>query len=268
VHTAWNLPDKNAIDFFEQNADYYHATQYRTGRRTFINARHDVLTALINRLPVSSTTTALDAGCGAGNLTRVLTERGCAVAAIDTSPRMLQIARSFVAPEALSRSSFAVASIDVLPFANARFDIVCSSGVIEYLPSYEPTLAEFERILRPGGLLVLPTTNLLAFAHWARPIQQAVARIPAVATLFGVKSAHLHSSHHYIPKFRHSLVTHGFTIEQERYFYLTFPRPLDRLWPAATRAIESFFEPRMPGPIRHLAEGYVTVARKRAGQHT
>src|SRR5262249_48115907 len=31
-----------------------------------------------------------------------------------------------------------------------------------------------------AGLLVLPTTNLLAFAHWARPIQQAVARIPDV----------------------------------------------------------------------------------------
>jgi ubiquinone/menaquinone biosynthesis C-methylase UbiE len=177
---------------------------------------------------------------------------------------MLAIARSGLPPGAQQRASFQAASIEALPFADASFDVVCSAGVIEYLRSYETALGEFHRVLKPGGLLLLPTTNLLAFGHWLRPIQEPLARIPAVAGLFGVRPSTFRLRYHYVPKFKRSLRAAGFVIEQERYFYLTLPRPLDRVFPSATHAVETFFDRRMGSWVRHLAEGYLAAARKGA----
>lgn len=40
-----------------------------------------------------------------------------------------------------------------LPFADASFDVVICSEVLEHIPDYEPVLGEIFRILKPGGRL-------------------------------------------------------------------------------------------------------------------
>lgn len=42
-----------------------------------------------------------------------------------------------------------------LSFKRAAFDVILSFDVIEHLPDHQPALAEFARILRPGGCLLL-----------------------------------------------------------------------------------------------------------------
>ena len=49
-----------------------------------------------------------------------------------------------------------------LPYANAAFDILTATEVIEHLEHYRETLREFHRVLRPGGLCILTTPNVLS----------------------------------------------------------------------------------------------------------
>jgi ubiquinone/menaquinone biosynthesis C-methylase UbiE len=125
-----------------------------------------------NPLPLPSGARVLDAGCGTGLLTlaflRVL-ERPANVASIDLSLRSLQTARR--AAEKLPRNprrrvAFAQSNALKLPFADETFDLVLTSGVLEYLPLNEG-LGELARVLAPGGHLLFvpvrpsPFTRLL-----------------------------------------------------------------------------------------------------------
>jgi ubiquinone/menaquinone biosynthesis C-methylase UbiE len=175
---------------------------------------------------------------------------------------MIEIARA--AGRSNTNVEYQVGSIDALPYPDATFDLVCSAGVIEYLRNCDDAIAEMYRVLRPGGLLILPTTNLLAPAHWLRHVLEPIAKIPAVTRWFGLQPGNFRLWYHVIPRFKRRLERAGFVIERERHFYLTLPRPLDRLFPEASRRLEGYFDRRMDRSVRHLAEGYIAVARKPA----
>ncbi|HEX8558985.1 MAG TPA: class I SAM-dependent methyltransferase [Pyrinomonadaceae bacterium] len=111
-----------------------------------------------NPLPLAAGARVLDAGCGTGLLTLAFLRvhrRPASVASIDLSLRSLQTARSAVErqrPGARLRVSFARSNALALPFADETFDLVMTSGVLEYLPLREG-LREMARVLAPGGLL-------------------------------------------------------------------------------------------------------------------
>jgi len=93
----------------------------------------------------------LDAGCGSGPLFAALREKGAVVSGIDQSAGMLAHARTLLGEDADLR----VADLaDPLPFADAEFDDVIASLVLHYLRDWDPVLAEFKRVLKPGGRLV------------------------------------------------------------------------------------------------------------------
>ena len=48
-----------------------------------------------------------------------------------------------------------------LPYPAAAFDIVCLTEVIEHVEQYRQLLREVYRVLRPGGLVVISTPNIL-----------------------------------------------------------------------------------------------------------
>ena len=50
---------------------------------------------------------------------------------------------------------------DKLPYAEGEFDLVTCSEVIEHLENYRALIREAHRVLKPGGLLVLTTPNVL-----------------------------------------------------------------------------------------------------------
>ena len=251
---------ENAVAYFDNHAEYYESSQYRTTRRTFVNARQDRLVSIVAATEMDPASAVLDAGCGPGNLLYPLASRCGHLCAMDASPRMLDLARRN--GKQLANVTYQVGSIDALPFADASFDLVCSAGVIEYLEHCTGAMKEMHRVLRPGGLLILSTTNILAPAHWFRPLLQPIARLPIVARAFGIKPATFRLHYAFIPNFKKRLRSLGFALEEERHFYLTLPRPLDRMLPGVARRIESFFDGYMDTAVRHLAEGYIALARK------
>lgn len=94
----------------------------------------------------------LDAGCGPGHWTNHLQELGRDVRGIDLVPAFIDHARA-----TYPGIRFDLRSIDRIDADDASFDGVLSwFSTIHHEPSRMPVpLAEFARVLRPGGRLVL-----------------------------------------------------------------------------------------------------------------
>jgi ubiquinone/menaquinone biosynthesis C-methylase UbiE len=93
---------------------------------------------------------ALDAACGTGRFAEFLARRGHRVIGVDSSPDMLAIARQRV-PEA----EFHLAGLDRLPMPDDSADVIVCALALEHVARLDPVLAEFARVLRPGGDLVI-----------------------------------------------------------------------------------------------------------------
>jgi SAM-dependent methyltransferase len=110
----------------------------------------------------------LDAGCAAGEHARWFARNGARVTALDASPAMAGLARENLA----GAGRVLVHDLRApLPFAAAAFDLVVSSLTLHYVEDWAPVLAEFRRVLRPAGRLVVsthhPFTTLAAGPYFA-----------------------------------------------------------------------------------------------------
>lgn len=97
----------------------------------------------------------LDVGCGPGTVLRQLA-LGFAVEAVgvDSSPKMIEVARDAVG----AHGEFHVGRAEELPVASEAFDGVVMRWVVHHLDR-SAAFAEIRRVLRPGGRLVITTTD-------------------------------------------------------------------------------------------------------------
>ncbi|MEV0268322.1 methyltransferase domain-containing protein [Hamadaea sp. NPDC050747] len=93
-----------------------------------------------------------DIGCGTGTGTADLRKLGLDVFGVDLSPGMLAFAR-----ERYPELSFTEASMTALPIADEVLAGIAAQYSIIHIPDGElpGVLAEFHRVLRPGGQLLL-----------------------------------------------------------------------------------------------------------------
>jgi SAM-dependent methyltransferase len=108
--------------------------------------------ALRDCIPAGAT--ILDAGCGSGRIFRYELAAGCRVVGVDIgadlrdNPNVADPVRG---------------DVQRLPFADASFDAVLASHVMEHLPRPDEALAEVARVLKPGGRFLLLTPNRLHY---------------------------------------------------------------------------------------------------------
>ena len=125
----------------------------RTGRDLDVNIRSGPqmleYVAIAERMAREVSGEVLDWGCGFGQLTHLLQERGVAATAFDYregEPHQTV---------ALERYPDIVAHVSGdpvrLPFGDASFDAVLSCGVLEHVQDPGGSLDELHRVLRPGG---------------------------------------------------------------------------------------------------------------------
>ena len=93
---------------------------------------------------------ALDAACGTGRFAEFLASRGHRVIGVDSSPDMLALARQRV-----PGAKFHIAGLDRLPLPDDSVDVIVCALALEHVARLDPVLAEFARVLRPGGDLVI-----------------------------------------------------------------------------------------------------------------
>ena len=109
----------------------------------------------------------LDAGCGTGGFLLRLRQARPAVGAVGVEFKPEAAARA----RAKAGVPVAVGSVNAVPFADAAFGSLVSLDVLCHAAAEpERALAEFRRVLRPGGQLVvnLPAFQWLFSAHDAR----------------------------------------------------------------------------------------------------
>ena len=127
----------------------------------------DVLPTLVEDLvgDLRGARRLLDVGCGPGQFTVLAAERltGAEVWGIDLAPTMIELARRHAAASAAAgRLHFEVADVARLPFPDAHFDAVMSSGSIKHWPDALAGLREIHRVLASGGRAFIGEMNRLA----------------------------------------------------------------------------------------------------------
>jgi ubiquinone/menaquinone biosynthesis C-methylase UbiE len=109
---------------------------------------------LLSRIGGSAPRRVLDVGCGTGFLALRFAELGHIVTGIDLSPNMLDQARRR-AEEANQDVDFRVGNAIALDSPDETYDLVVARHVIWNLAEPERGVAEWLRVLRPGGRLAL-----------------------------------------------------------------------------------------------------------------
>jgi SAM-dependent methyltransferase len=108
-------------------------------------------------LNLSSGKTLLDIACGSGGPVLRLAERtGCAVVGVDVHEQAIVTANSLAGQRNLSeRAKFQVADATApLPFHDAAFDAIVCIDAINHLPNRPRVIADWARLLKPGGRLL------------------------------------------------------------------------------------------------------------------
>jgi ubiquinone/menaquinone biosynthesis C-methylase UbiE len=100
----------------------------------------------------------LEVGCGAGDFALYLAERQANVTAVDFSPQAIEIASKKLTAQQ-KNVKFGVADAQSLPFEDNSFDLLFSCECLEHVPEPQLALAEFRRVLKPEGKLILTTEN-------------------------------------------------------------------------------------------------------------
>jgi SAM-dependent methyltransferase len=127
------------------------AATYDEPRNTIFDFDEPLVHEILDALPAGD---ALDAACGTGRFAEYLCARGHRVVGIDSSPAMLARAR-----ERVPAAAFRAGDLHDLPLGEAAVDLVVCALALSHVPALEPTMAEFARVLRPGGHLVISDTH-------------------------------------------------------------------------------------------------------------
>ena len=140
--------------------------------------------------------TVLDVGCGTGYLGLGMAHVGRVedLHLVDLSPGMLDRARANAASLGVA-ATFVEATATELPYADHSVDAVVTRGVLHHLHDVEAALAEWRRVVRPGGpVLVLseptPAADRVGGAAARLALHTLRAARPVAAALGRPLSAH------------------------------------------------------------------------------
>jgi len=114
-------------------------------------------------LDLSTGKTLLDVACGSGGPTlRIAAKTGCSAVGVDLHEQAISAAKSLASQRGLQgKAEFRVVNAsEPLPFPEAHFDAITCVDSINHLPDRPLVLAQWTRLLKPGGRLLFtsPTT--------------------------------------------------------------------------------------------------------------
>jgi SAM-dependent methyltransferase len=145
---------------FDRGAGEYQTDAWFGGTSRSTHSYQITRRRLLEALSLSGTESVLDVGCGPGTWTRVMAELTSHVTALDLSQEMLNQAREFVRPYAVT-----FVHADILWYKSERpYDRVASVRAIEYVVDKVALAEQLARLVADDGLLVIITKN--PFSPW------------------------------------------------------------------------------------------------------
>lgn len=161
-----NTPETNSSGAWDHstNPDFldYYARQSLSpdtiGR--FTRVRDKAITLLAASGVQTDTLEVVDIGCGAGTQCRLWAQLGHHVHGLDVNAPLIEVARQRAREEQLE-IRFDVGSATDLPYADGSMDVSLLPELLEHVVDWQSCVNEAVRVLKPGGLLYLSTTNWL-----------------------------------------------------------------------------------------------------------
>lgn len=123
----------------------------------FISINSQELKRLLEYIPARAPKTALDIGCGTGQLTRDLYHSGYKTVGVDVAEKALDIARSLSARDQ-GKLRYAKRDVDKeglagLPFA--PYGLITCQSVYAFIKNKESLLSNVNKVLAPNGVFVI-----------------------------------------------------------------------------------------------------------------
>jgi ubiquinone/menaquinone biosynthesis C-methylase UbiE len=133
----------------------------------------------IDQLRLAPGLRVLDAGCGRGEVLKAAAAAGAEVAGLDYSQAAVELTRETLA--GVGGADVRHGDVTALPWPDGSFDRVLFGDVIEHLdpPQADVALREFERVLRPGGTVLVHTAPNRWFRKLSWPVLRPVMKLVA-----------------------------------------------------------------------------------------
>lgn len=131
----------------------------------------------LSHFPLGRKSRILEVGCGTGRTACWLAKKGCDVTAIDIRTEMLRKAQIRAEKEGVQARLMEGNACEI-PFSSHEFDVVLAESVTVFT-DHQRSIAEYHRVLRPGGKLY--DREMLALKRHPKKVTQAIYK------LYGVK---------------------------------------------------------------------------------
>jgi SAM-dependent methyltransferase len=128
----------------------------------------------------------LEIGLGQGADSESLIRRGANWTGIDLTAESVERVRTRLTLRDLPFDDLRQGSVLDLPFADSSFDMVFSHGVLHHVPEIRQADKEIQRVLRPGGELVI-----MMYARWSLNYLVSIALVRRAALLAAYPLARL-----------------------------------------------------------------------------
>jgi SAM-dependent methyltransferase len=189
----------------------------------------------------------LDVAGGSGVTAELLTARGWEVSALDISDALVAKMRARGIADARQHDI----SNGPLPYPDASFQAVFAGEIIEHLVDTAAFLAEFRRVLAPGGVAVITTPNLASFENRVRML---FGRYPNFVEYELGGDGHVRA--YTLPVLRAQLDRAGFTVEKAKGNWVPFlPQVL-------MNDVRTPFVARTGDWFPRLSQGLIVKARR------
>jgi ubiquinone/menaquinone biosynthesis C-methylase UbiE len=126
---------------------------------------------------------ALDYGCGSGNLTRHLIEAGINTVSADVSEGFLNLIERNFSHTGLSKTQ-KINGKDLSGIETGQFDLVATYSVLHHVPDYMRIVKEMCRVLKPGGVLYID--HEVNDSYYQRP-QQYIEFLKKARPIINIK---------------------------------------------------------------------------------
>ena len=263
------LPDRNALTnpqhlfLYEHDIREIHNPIQSDSYALMYRQRYEVVLETITR--IARGRRVLDVGCAQGNFSLALAEGGYRVTALDLQPAFLQYLRMKQETGVIACVN---ASLELLPFRPASFDVVLLGEVIEHVAHPDRLLASARELLSERGILVLTTPNGDRL-HTGLPSLNQIRDRAALERRQFMPDADGHLFLLTRRELLAEIVTAGLDIVSHRFFSspwisgrLLFRQVVSRL-PVRIRRILDRWSTRVGLLDRYLSEGQIVVAQRK-----
>lgn len=266
------------VDTYFQKASSYWKDVYTIDgvQAENIRDRHAAVLAWIDEITLAPGSRVLEVGCGSGFMAIALASRGLRVHAIDSVEAMVELAKDNAVKAGIAdMPSFGVGDVYSLAFDDSFFDMVIAIGVIPWLEHTEAAMQEMARVTKPGGHVILTTSNRAGLINLLDPLicplfHPFKLKVKDALVRLGLRRRtpnKVFHSNRYIDRTLERIglvkvkgMTRGFGFSFFRHSVL--PEPLGI---KLNRRLQQLADHQTPG-LRSIGRAYIVLTRKSAPQ--